>query len=120
MEIKRKCSSKEHNEEAISYCGKCEIYMCNKCEKIHSGLCINHELIILNNNVIDIFTGFCEEENHSMKLEYFCRNHNKLCCPACLCKIKSKGNGQHNNCNVCNIEDIKNEKKNKLKENINE
>ena len=40
---KKNCSLKEHCEiEAISYCKECNIYMCNKCEKIHSGLCQNH------------------------------------------------------------------------------
>ncbi len=44
--------------------------------------------------------------------------HNQLCCAACLSKIKDKINGQHTNCNVCSIEEIENEKKSKLKENI--
>ena len=43
---------------------------------------------------------------------------NKLCCGLCLSKIKGKGNGQHNNCDICFIEDIKEEKKNKLNDNI--
>ena len=33
-------------------------------------------------------------------------------------KIKGEGDGQHTDCNVCIIEEIKQEKKNKLKENI--
>ena len=36
----------------------------------------------------------------------------------CISKIKGKGNGQHTDCNVCFIEEIKDEKKNKLNENI--
>ena len=51
-------------------------------------------------------------------MDYFCKNHNQLCCPACITKIKGKGRGQHQECDVCFIEDIKNEKKNKLKQNI--
>ena len=51
-------------------------------------------------------------------MEYYCKNHNILCCAACLCKIKGKGNGQHHDCNVCLIEEIKEEKKSKLNENI--
>ena len=49
---------------------------------------------------------------------YFCKTHNKLCCAACLSKIKRKGDGQHFDCDVCSIEEIKEEKKNKLNENI--
>ena len=44
-----------------------------------------------NNN--DIFTGICKEKNHINKLEYFCKNHNQLCCAACITKIKCKGKG---------------------------
>ena len=49
---------------------------------------------------------------------YFCKNHNILCCAACLCKIKGEGNGQHTECNVCSIKDIKTEKKGILNNNI--
>ena len=49
---------------------------------------------------------------------FYCKNHNKLCCAACLSKMKVNGYGQHFNCEVCLIKDIKKEKKNKLKENI--
>ena len=39
-------------------------------------------------------------------------------CAACLTKINTNGYGQHKDCDVCMIEDIKEEKKNKLKDNI--
>ena len=38
---------------------------------------------------------------------------------ACLCKIKEEGYGQHFDCNVTHIKEIENEKRDKLKENIN-
>ena len=56
--------------------------------------------------------------NHSYNLEYFCKTHNKLICLACIASIQKKGNGQHKNCKICIIEDIKEEKKNKFKQNI--
>ena len=119
MEEQKKCSSNEHLEiNAKSYCQKCEIYMCNKCEKIHSGLCPRHNIYNLNENIKEIFTGYCKEEYHSIKLEYFCKDHNRLCCGFCLCKIKGVGKGQHNECNACFINEIESEKKKKLKENI--
>ena len=118
MEIK-KCSFPEHsNVDAISYCHECKIYMCVKCEKVHSGLCINHHQYKIDKNFKDIFTGFCKEENHVDKLEYFCKTHNQLCCSACIVKIKKSWNGQHTDCDVCIIEDIKNDKKCKLQENL--
>ena len=46
-----------------------------------------------------------------MELEYFCKTHNKLCCAACLSKIKDEKNGQHSDCNVYKIKEIENEKR---------
>ena len=74
--------------------------------------------INLNKNIENIFTGFCKELNHSERLDFFCKNHNTLCCAACLCKISKKGFGLHKNCNVCLIDEIKDEKENKIKSNI--
>ena len=53
-----------------------------------------------------------------MKLEYYCKNHDILCCDSCIAKLKVKGKGQHKDCDICLIEDIKEEKKNKLEQNI--
>ena len=120
MDIKKiKCSSKDEQEiDAISYCGECKINMCNKCEKYHTKLFQNHKIYNLNKNIEDIFTGFCKELNHSERLDFFCKNHNTLCCAACLCKISKKGFGFHKDCNVCLIDEIKDEKENKIKSNI--
>ena len=100
MEIKSlKCSSKEDKDiDAISYCGECKIYMCNKCEKFHSKLFYNHLTYNLDKQIDDIFTGFCKEPNRKNKLEFFCKNHNTLCCAACLCKIEKDGVGLHKDC----------------------
>ena len=116
---KLKCSLKKHNEnEAVLYCQECKIYLCKNCEKLHSELFEDHNLYSLDKDIKEIFTGFCKEVNHFQKLEYYCQNHNQLCCAACISKIKGNGNGQHTDCNVCFIEEIKKEMKNKLKENI--
>ena len=115
----RKCYNKNHKEiDAISYCEICKVYMCNKCECFHSELCGNHLISNINKDNSDIFTGYCKEKEHFIKLKYFCKNHNRLCCAACIAKIKGEGDGQHADCEICLIEDIKEIKKNKLKENI--
>ena len=115
----KKCCSDEHEEnDAISFCIECKIYMCNKCEKIHSKLCKHHHWYNLEQNINEIFTGYCKETNHLEKLEYFCKNHNILCCASCIAKIKGKGKGEHKDCNICFLEDIKDEKKNNLSNNI--
>ena len=118
MDNQIKCFSEEHKEiNAISFCPECKIYMCNKCENLHSSLFKKHLLNKLNKSE-EIFNGICREENHQKQLEFFCKDHNLLCCGLCLCKIKAKGYGAHKDCNVSEIEKIKDEKKNKLKENI--
>ena len=118
MEIQRKCSSKKHKDvNEIKFCTECKIYMCNKCENFHSFLFYNHNIYNLN-GVDDLFTEFCKEKNHINKLEYFCKTHNQLCCGLCIAKLNKRGEGQHKDCVICYIDEIKDEKKNKLKENI--
>ena len=117
----QKCSSKEHKDnEAILFCCDCKIYICNKCEIYHSKLFENHHQYKLegNKDINEIFTGYCKESNHFLELKYFCKTHNILCCSECITKFKGKEHGQHTDCDVCSINDIENEKKNKLDQNI--
>ena len=102
MEIqKKKCSFMEHlNVNANSYCGECKIYMCNKCENHHSNLFLNHEIFNLEKFNEEIFTGFCNEETHKNKLEFYCKAHNQLCCATCISKIKKEKCGNHKDCYV--------------------
>ena len=121
MEVqKKKCSSNRHSEiDAISYCQDCKKYFCNKCQNYHSEILEDHRLINLN-KLNEVFIDKCKEDNHNDKLEFFCKEHNTLCCIACTSKIKKEGiYGQHHDCNVCFIKDIKDEKRNKLKQNMN-
>ena len=118
MENQKKCSLDEHKDiDAILYCSDCKIYMCNKCENYHSPWYKNHHLYQLNKEE-DIFTGYCQEKNHPNKLEYYCKQHNQLCCANCIAKVNKKGDGQHKDCNIICIEDIKEEKKEILIDNI--
>ena len=117
-DINKKCSFKEHKEiNAISFCHDCNIFICNKCLKYHQGLFEQHHITNLEKNK-DLFIDICKEKKHRNKLEFYCKKHNQLCCAACITKIETKGYGQHKNCDICAIEDIKEEKKNKLKDNI--
>ena len=119
MEENIKCSLEKHNEmKPIIYCIECKIYMCNKCLNFHSSLFKNHHTYNLDKNKDEIFTGICKENNHDIKLEYFCNTHNKLCCLACIAKIQKNGKGEHHNCDISLIEDNENIKKNNLIENI--
>ena len=120
METKtNKCTFKDHKEiDAICYCIECKIYMCNKCLNLHSELFTNHKSYNLDKEFKEIFSEFCSEDTHSMKLKYYCKNHNKLCCPACIAKIQDKENGQHSNCDIFKLENIEIEKKKLLEENM--
>ena len=47
--LKKHCSLSEHeNINAISFCPKCNIYMCNKCQNFHAELFKIHQTINLN------------------------------------------------------------------------
>ena len=114
----KKCSSKKHGQtDAIYYCLECRVYMCNKCDIFHSDLFPNHNSYNINKNT-NLFNSICKEKNHTDFLNYYCRKHNELICVKCTSKIKGKGNGQHSDCNISFIEDIKEEKKSKLNQNI--
>ena len=115
----KKCSLKSHNKyNAVFLCQTCKLYLCEKCLFYHSELFEEHKLIKIEIDINKAFTGICKEKKHNIELEYFCKDHNILCCAACISKIKSKGYGAHKDCQIFNIEEIKEEKKNKLKENI--
>ena len=116
---KKKCFLKKHSEiDAISYCPECKKNLCNKCQAVHSDFFENHVTYNLDKNLNEVFIDICKYENYFNKLEFFCKTHNQLCCLACICKIDKEGYNQHKNCDVCEIKDIENEKKNKLNENI--
>ena len=119
--MERRCSLSSHKEiDAISFCQECKIFMCNKCEKLHSEVLENHHQYKIDKekDINEIFTGLCKEINHQCELKYFCKTHNILCCAECITKIKGKDHGQHTDCDICSIYDIEKEKKNKLEENI--
>ena len=117
--MSEKCSLEKHSDiDAISFCKECNVFMCNKCFYNHSEfLKEKHHTYKIDKNFKEIFTGILKEENHKNELNYFCKDYN-LCCADCINKKKGKGNDQHSECNIYSIDDIKNEKRNILKENI--
>ena len=86
---------------------------------MHAELYENHDIYILDKDRNNNFINECKIENHDKsQLKFFCKNHNILCCAYCINKINNFGIGEHFNCDFCHINDIKEEKRNKLKENI--
>ena len=119
MDNIKKCSSKNHEKyDAIIYCQNCNIYLCNKCSQTHSDWFQTHIVNDLNKKKDEIIPIYCQEKYHSNILEFFCKTHNVFCCSACISKINDEKYGQHSDCDVCSIEEIKEEKKNELNDNI--
>jgi len=116
----RKCSNKEHEKiDAVYFCSECKIYMCNKCENFHNKLFQNHTCHKLDKDLNEINLEICQLKGHNNNpFEFFCKTHNQLCCVSCICKIEVKGKGLHKDCDICILEDIKEEKKNALKGSI--
>ena len=115
----KRCSTKSHwNKKATKFCLTCNKPFCEICAASHNKCDRKHELFSIESDANLSFTNTCKEGNHPNKLDYFCKTHNNLCCAACLCKIKAKGDGQHTECNACHISEIKEEKKIILKNNI--
>ncbi len=80
------CSLSEHKEiDAIIYCQEWKILI------NHSNLFkIHHKYKLDKDDIKDILTRFCKQDNYLEILEFFCKTHNKLCCASCLCKMKKK------------------------------
>ena len=116
--MEHKCSSIDHsNLEAIKFCQICNIYLCNKCQNFHSIMFKNHITQNISNENKEVFTDLlCPNKNHINILEYYCKNHNQLCCAACISKIKDEKNGLHKDCEIYKLKDIKPEKEKKFKE----
>ncbi len=67
-------SIKDHSGiEAVVYCQECNLYMCNKCDNLHSKLFNNHHKYKIDQDIKGLFTGFCKQEKHSNELKYFCK-----------------------------------------------
>ena len=61
MELRNKCFNKKHSEQnSISYCIECNLYLCNKCTNILKEYLEVHHLIYLDKNDKEIFMGLCQ------------------------------------------------------------
>ena len=113
----KKCSSKKHEKvNATNYCQECRLYMCEKCNEHHKEFYI-HQILGIK-DFEESFTGICKEENHNNTLDYYCKTHNQLCCDSCIIKFKKNGKGLHSKCEIYPIEDVKDQMKDNLNQNI--
>ena len=61
--------------------------MCEACLEYHKQF-YNHELLDLDKDKEELFKVLCKEENHLNNWDYYCKNHNQLCCDSCIVKLK--------------------------------
>ena len=115
MNITNKKCFIENHENAVIFCNECKKLLCNKCQHIHSTKNKDHHIISLEE---DVFIDLCFEDDHYNNLEYYCKTHNKLCCKSCIQKNDNNKKGKHFDCDFCSIENIKEEMKEKLKNNL--
>lgn len=113
------CSLDDHKDkEAIIECENCDIKLCNECSKIHKKYLPKHNLILMNSLESFYLKYNCSYENHNKILNYYCENHNELCCALCLCIKEDSNFGIHNKCKILSINEIENIKKQNLTQNI--
>ena len=115
------CSLPDHSkEEANFFCPECKMHMCNSCNTMHSNFfkSLHHPYKLEKENSDNFSTGLCQVKDHFQELTYFCKTHNVLCCALCIVKIKDEINGKHSDCDIYKINEIEEEQKIKLKENI--
>ena len=92
--------------------------MFDKCLDSHNKLLKGHLQNDISKNSGETFINLCKKVNHEKKFEFFCKDHNELCCSGCVTKIKYKEYGEHYDCNICSIDGIKEEKKNIFNNNV--
>ena len=113
----KKCSSKKHEKvNATNYCQECRLYMCEKCNEHHKEF-YTHQILEIK-DFEESFTGICKEENHNNTLDYYCKTHNQSCCDSCIIKFQKNGKGLHSKCEIYPIEEVKDQMKDNLNQNI--
>ena len=90
--------------------------MCERCNEHHKEFYI-HQILEIK-DFEESFTGICKEENHNNTLDYYCKTHNQLCCDSCIIKFQKNGKGLHSKCEIYQIEEVKDQMKDNLNQNI--
>ena len=71
----KKCSFSKHSEkDAKIVCVNCNMNLCKECEIFHSNFCKHHLTYDIEKENKEILNIFCQEPNHKIKFEYFCKN----------------------------------------------
>ena len=110
-----RCSLEKHSNKAAKvFCQDCKILMCEECNETHLDICKLHNYHQLDK----ISTDKCKNAKHISEINFFCKAHNRLCNTKCNSNPKNDLNGQEFNCEIFLLNNIEEEKRNKLKDNV--
>ena len=86
------CQSRHITNTSVSWCMECEEELCAECTKFHTSLKIarNHHVVELKlktsySSLLKRPCLLCEQ-HADCEVEYFCVDHDELCCRDCLAK----------------------------------
>ncbi|XP_063448502.1 transcription intermediary factor 1-alpha-like [Mytilus trossulus] len=81
------CERRSRNTKAVKYCTDCEDGFCSECLDFHENMKVATSHHIIDIKVVDEITfnisKFCKVHS-DMALEYFCSDHDTLCCRSCM------------------------------------
>ncbi|KAL3884091.1 hypothetical protein ACJMK2_030313 [Sinanodonta woodiana] len=86
------CSTENMSETAVQFCVDCKEGLCETCLKFHRKLSAtkDHKTISINEisnnleNLLKLGNGFGCPKHTSKVIDFFCRNHDIICCATCL------------------------------------
>ncbi|CAC5373874.1 TRIM33 [Mytilus coruscus] len=92
------CLRDNEEEIAVLWCNDCEELVCRPCSKVHRRFAIPHDVVDIKHipDVNKALSKICKDHT-GQKLFFFCVNHDKIVCPACLSEL-------HKECNINHIE----------------
>ncbi|VDI20781.1 Hypothetical predicted protein [Mytilus galloprovincialis] len=81
------CGRRSKSTKAVKYCTDCEDGLCSDCVDFHGSIksCASHHVIdvkVIDGNPVVVIRS-CEV-HPDMVLEYFCADHDTLCCRSCM------------------------------------
>ena len=86
------CQSRHITKTSVTWCMECEEELCSECTEFHTSLKIarNHHVVDLRlkTSYSSLLTksGLVCEQHTNYEVEYFCVDHDELCCRDCLAK----------------------------------
>jgi len=110
-----KCSLEKHSNKAAKvFCQDCKILMCEECNEAHLDICKIHHYQQIGKSSNDK----CKDAQNIKEIIFFCKTHDRLCNTKCNAHPKNGINGQKFDCEIFLLNNIEEEKRKILKENI--